>query len=138
MKKFIYLNIFIVLSLLLVGCGNKSYLEEISYSKYKKMIDNKETFVIEVVQDGCSNCATFTPKFKEVLEENKFKAYSVNLTQLSQDDNKSFGKDTGVEGTPTVIFYKDGKETSTMDRLVGANISKSTIKSKLVKLGYIK
>ena len=60
------------------------------------------------------------------------------MTDLSQKDAEKFLKDYGVDGTPTVLFFKDGKETSTMNRLSGANVSKDTIKSKLKKNGFIK
>ena len=128
-----------LLCFLVVGCGKTTnYLNSITYKEFSNKISNKDSFVLEIVQTGCSNCTEFSPKFKSVLEENKVVAYSLNLTDLSQKDAEKFLKDYGVDGTPTVLFFKDGKETSTMNRLSGANVSKDTIKSKLKKNGFIK
>ena len=139
MNKRIGLCLLFVLCFLLVGCGKTTeYLNNITYKELNKKISNKDSFVLEVVQTGCSNCTKFTPKFKSVLESNKVVAYSINLTELTESDATSFINDFKVEGTPTVIFFKDGKETSTMDRLSGANVSKDVIEAKLKKTGFIK
>lgn len=139
MNKKIIASLLFVLCFFIVGCGKTTnYLNDISYKEFNKKINNKDSFVLEIVQTGCHNCTEFTPKFKSVLEDNKVVAYSLNLTDLSQEDATKFLEDYNVDGTPTVIFFKDGKETSTMDRLSGANVSKDTIKSKLTKTGFIK
>lgn len=139
MNKKTIISLLFVLCFLVVGCGKTTnYLNSITYKEFSNKISNKDSFVLEIVQTGCSNCTEFSPKFKSVLEENKVVAYSLNLTDLSQKDAEKFLKDYGVDGTPTVLFFKDGKETSTMNRLSGANVSKDTIKSKLKKNGFIK
>ncbi len=141
MNKKIVFSLLFVLCFLLIGCENNSnetYLVDITYKEFNKKLDNKDSFVLEIVQTGCGNCAEFTPKFKNVLEKNKVVGYSLNITDMDQKDLSQFLKDYNVDGTPTVIFFKDGKETSAMDRLSGASVTKDVIESKLKKTGFIK
>ena len=109
--KFLLIGIFIAL---LTGCSNSNNtITEIDYSKLEDLIDNKESFILEVVQTGCSHCEEFSPRFKAVLKTNDLTAYSLNLYNLTEEDTKKFSKlTTSVSGTPTVLYFKDGKETS--------------------------
>lgn len=139
-KRFKIFTLFIILVICLLGCEkseNKSYLEAIDYATFNQKLENKDSFILEVVQTGCPNCTSFTPKFTEVLEEYKIKAYSMNLTNMSEEDNKTFLNDYDVDGTPTLMFFEQGTETSTMKRLEGDK-DKDIIISKLKQNGYIK
>ena len=142
MKKTMrFLSLFLVLSLLLVGCEktmdkSDEYLTDIDYATFISMVDNGSNFILEVVQTGCSNCTAFSPKFESVLTEYKITAYSLNISDLSDADRGAFLDKYDVSGTPTVMFFEDGKETSTMKRLTG-NQSKEKIISKLKSNGYI-
>ena len=109
--KFLLIGIFIVL---LTGCGNSTNtITEIDYSKLEEMIDNKDSFILEVVQTGCSHCEEFSPRFKTVLKENDKEAYSLNLYNMTDEELNKFNKlTTSVTGTPTVLYFEDGKETS--------------------------
>ena len=109
--KYLLIGIFIVF---LTGCGNStSTITEIDYSKLEDLIDSKESFILEIVQTGCSHCEEFSPRFKAVLKTNDLTAYSLNLYNLTEEDTKKFSKlTTSVSGTPTVLYFKDGKETS--------------------------
>ena len=139
-KTYVFICLFILLVTFVVGCGNKqenTYLKDISYEEFCKKIENKETFILEVVQTGCANCTSFTPKFTEVLEEHEITAYSLNLTDMEKDEDRDkFLDEYNVTGTPTVIFFKDGEETSTMKRLTGDR-DKNTIIKKLKANDYI-
>ena len=109
--KFLLIGLFIVF---FTGCGNSSNtITEIDYSKLEEMIDNKESFILEIVQTGCSHCEEFSPRFKAILKTNDLEAYSLNLYNLTEEDAKKFSKlTTSVSGTPTVLFFENGKETS--------------------------
>lgn len=137
MKKTVkILSLFLVLVVLLVGCNEVEYLVNVDYEDFNTKLENKEDFILEVVQTGCSNCTAFSPKFENVLEEYEITAYSLNLTDMTESDRKNFLDTYKVDGTPTVIFFKKGKETSTLKRITG-NQNKEKIKSKLEANGYI-
>ena len=109
--KYLLIGIFIVF---LTGCGNSSNtITEIDYSKLEEMIDNKESFILEIIQTGCSHCEEFSPRFQAVLKTNDKEAYSLNLYNLNEEEAKKFSElTTSVSGTPTVLYFKDGKETN--------------------------
>jgi len=154
MKKIIKIfSLFIVTLFLVSGCNKEvdkdkakdkdkknnddsiSYLTEITFSELKEKLENKEDIVLEIVQTGCHNCTSFSPKFEEVLEEYKIEAYSLNISLLDED-GKKWLDEYEVDGTPTVIFFKGGKEISKMKRMVGDQ-DKERIISKFKSNGYI-
>ena len=144
MKKIVKIfSLFLVLVLLVVGCGKQEetnnteveYLKELTFEELEVKLENKEDIILEIVQTGCSNCTAFSPKFESVLNEYEIQAYSLNISYLS-DAGADWLESYNVDGTPTVIFFEKGEETSTMKRLVG-NQSKEKIVSKLKANGYI-
>ena len=132
--KFLLIGMFIVF---LTGCGNSSNtITEIDYSKLEDLIDNKESFILEIVQTGCSHCEEFSPRFTAVLKTNDLTAYSLNLYNMTDDEREKFSElTTSVTGTPTVLFFEDGKETS--NRINGA-VDNEKIEEHLKDAGYIK
>lgn len=139
MKKTLFLILLIIpLLVIITGCGkdNSKYLNSISFNKLNTLIENKETFILEIVQDGCSFCSEFAPRFKSVLSEYKVHAKVLNVSNLSEKEYKEFENIFGSVKTPTVIFMEDGIEKTKINRLVGA-ASKKEIIRKLKQNGYI-
>ena len=135
MKKTLKIFIIAVFLMIITGCSKN--IAEITYKDLEKSLENKETFILEIVQDGCSNCEEFTPKFEKVLSKYNIKVKQINLTKLTEEDNTKLTNLYNATGTPTVIFITEGKEESISRRIVG-NISKDKIISKLKVAGYIK
>lgn len=131
MKKFKF--IFIIIGLLLLTGCSKSNIERISYSEYEKLIADKETFILEVMQDDCSACKRFKPNLEEVLKEYKIKVKAISTDDLTDEQQDNFG----ITGTPTVIFYINGEEETTASRIIGS-VSKDKIISKFKANGFIK
>ena len=136
MKKVLFIVFVCIFSLLLTSCG-KSNLKDLKYSDFQKMVANKETFIVEVSQDGCSHCASFTPKFEDVLNEYNITAYNLNLSNMAKAERSEFNNNYNVEGTPTVMFFKDGEESSLLNRIEGDKDTE-TIITKLKNNNYIK
>ena len=118
----------------ITGCNNTNTITEINYSDLEEMIDNKESFILEIVQTGCSHCQEFSPRFKVVLKTNDIEAYSLNLYNLTEEESEKFDELTTISGTPTVLFFEDGKETS--NRIYGA-VNNEKIEEHLKDGGYI-
>ena len=144
MKKTVkILSLFLVLVLLVVGCEKQEetniteveYLKELTFEELEVKLQNKEDIILEIVQTGCSNCTAFTPTFESVLNEYEIQAYSLNISYLS-DAGADWLESYNVDGTPTVIFFEKGEETSTMKRIVG-NQSREKVVSKLKANGYL-
>lgn len=135
MKKFLVI-IILVMTFCLTGCSNGG-IKNISYQELEDMIENKETFMLEIIQTGCSACEDFTPRFNTILKENNLTAYSINYTNLSDEDRNSFENIIHINSTPTVIFFDEGVEESVSFRIIGA-ISDEKIIQKLKTHDYIK
>ena len=141
MKKYIGLIIFglIIVCLIVVALvfseDESKYIEEISMSEVTSKIEKKKDFVLYIKQTDCEHCKEFTPRLISVLKEKKLKVYALNLTNLSKKDEKVYEKTFSIDGTPTVLFFKDGEEQ--LIRIEGEQ-TKTKIESKLKSAGFIK
>lgn len=119
MKKIISILFLIIVCFSLTGCSDSDVVTEIEYSDLEEKINNKDSFILEIVQTGCSHCEEFTPRFRAVLKDKNITAYSLNLYNLNDEDREKFNDlTTSVSGTPTVLYFENGKETS--NRIYGA------------------
>ena len=135
-KGIIFLTIFIGI-LFLTGCSNNlNTVKEIDFTTLKSKIDNKETFILEVIQTGCSHCEEFSPRFRNLLGEYNLTGYSINLSNLTEEEKDKLYEITEISGTPTVCFFKKGNE-EIMNKIVGAVSNKEVI-AKLKDAKYIK
>lgn len=136
MKKISKLLVISLLLLSVTGCSNK-YLKEISYKEYEKMIENKETFILEVMKTGCTYCEKLKPKLEKLANDYKIDIKVINTANLSEEDKDNFDTATGVSGTPTIIFYTNGVEETVASRVNG-NVSLEKLISKFKANGIIK
>ena len=130
MKKLSFLVILVAL-FLVSGCS-KSYLKEISYDEYKKLLEDDETFILEVMSNDCTACKDFRPKLEDVASSYKIEVKYINIDKLTADQYDELA----VSATPTVIFYIDGEEETTAARIVGS-VKREKIISKFKASGFI-
>lgn len=136
MKKISKILISLICIIIITGCSN-SKIDEITYNELETLLNNKESFILEIVQDECHNCESFSPKFRKVLKRYGIDAKQINLTNLSEEDNDNLKNLYNASGTPTVIFIEKGEEPSILRRIVG-DTSEEKIVKKLKIAGYIK
>lgn len=125
----------ILCALFLVGCSNPKYTE-ISVTQFQEKLDAKESFILVIGSDTCSACKSHEPTMQKVMKDTNLEIFYINLHVLSDEDYSKIYSSYVVTSTPTTLFFKDGVETSTYDRIVGAVDYDEVIK-KLEKLGYI-
>lgn len=135
MKKFLKLTVIILCLFIFTGC-EKTYLKEISYNEYKELIENKKTFILEIMRTDCSACINFKPKLTQVAEDYEIEVKYINTDHLSEDEYNNLFDDTGISGTPTVIFYHKGVEETVASRINGS-VSVDKIISKFKASGFI-
>ncbi len=88
-------------------------LTNISYSDYEKILESKKRSVIVIGQTGCTYCNQTKPIINEIAKEYNITINYLNLTELSQDDNKalfsslSYLKDLENFGTPLTLVIED-------------------------------
>lgn len=119
----------------LVGCGKKQYTE-LNYTEFMNKLDNKDTFVLVMGSDTCSACAQYKITMEDVMKNTKVEIFYLNLHALSDEDYSKIYSKFVVTSTPTTLFFKNGKETTTYDRIVGA-AGYSDVISELKKHGYV-
>lgn len=113
-----------------------SHLVLLNASEFKEKIENKESFIIIMTGSKCSHCESYLPIFKKVLADYDLTAYQIH-TDLLNNEESAFVKGVAtINGTPTVVFIKDGEEISAMNRLVGEKSRTETI-DRLKVMGYI-
>ena len=78
--------------------------------------------VVDFHATWCGPCKMYAPIFEQVAGQ----ITDVKFYKMDNDKNQK-GKDLGVMGVPTTIFFKDGAE---IDRQVGA-LDTETLKSKV-------
>lgn len=121
-----------VLVCITTGC-TKNYIVEISYDEYQKLLENKETFVLEVMKNDCTACKGIRPKLKKISEKYKVEIKYIDISKLKEEQVDSLG----ISATPTIIFYTDGEEETTSARLEG-NLSEKKIIEKFQSSSFIK
>ncbi len=135
-KKIFLMAIFFLAIFTLTGCGMQSTsIEEINLDTLKEKIENKDSFILEITQTGCSHCAEFSPRLQSILSDHQITGFSLNIADLTEEEQEEFNDIIEVRGTPTTVFFVDGEEDTT-HRLVGA-VSNSEVESRLKDTGYI-
>ena len=146
-KKYILLIGFIILLLVIFVYivhstlkdkeSKKDYITYITINELKEKIKNKDNFVLVFTQEGCSHCSTYHEVINNVAKEYDIKIYDINLTDVKNEDVADLNKIATISGTPTTLFYINGEEQTTLNRINGS-ISKTNLVNKLKKMGYIK
>lgn len=113
-----------------------SYLKQLKYDEVMEKIQNKESFILLVSQTTCSHCKEYKPVFKKMLKKNKLTAYYIEYDLLSKEEKKEFVKYINFDSTPVTVFLKNGEESTTANRIVGAREEEYII-GKLKSNGYI-
>lgn len=139
MKKYKWLLILVavvaVLSIIafIFSDSESKYFKEVTVNDVISMKKEEQTFILYIKQTNCEHCKAFTPRFMSALRDTKLKAYVLNLTDLSEEDKKTYDDNFDVDGTPTVLFFDSGSES--MIRIQGEQ-TKDKIISKIKAAGY--
>ena len=117
---------------------DKNHFISLSGEEFKEKINNKDSFILLLIQTGCHFCEEFKPVVNEVIKEHTdLKIYALNLTDMSSDDKAFLINIANTTSTPTMIFVVNGEEETSLNRVVG-KVSKSKLITRLESLGYIK
>lgn len=91
--------------------GDKNYQNIILPDALKSKIENEEKTVGYFFSPTCVYCKAFTPEMMPIADE-----YGIEIHQLNLLEYQDSWTDYNIESTPTLIYFKDGKE---VDRVVG-------------------
>ena len=122
----------------LSGCGYKlNDYTNISYNEFNIKKENKDSFPLVIGSSTCSACASYKVKMTQFIEENQIEVFYIDISKLEESEYNNLKTEISFTGTPTTVFYKEGKLTSYYNRLAGdedMNIIKAIFKDN----GYLK
>lgn len=79
----------------------------------KEVLQADELVVVDFWHEGCPWCLRLNPIYSEVAEEYKDKVKFAKLNVLKSHENQHLATKYGIMGTPTLIFFCDGRPVET-------------------------
>ena len=74
---------------------------------FDEVIKSAPTVVIELYADNCIHCSRVEPMIRDISH---LTGPEVAIYQLDVNDNIDLSEELEIEGTPTFIIFKEGKE----------------------------
>jgi thiol-disulfide isomerase/thioredoxin len=105
-------------------------VEEISAERYDEQVLGAETpVVLDFYSTECPPCEALAPKFEAVAEQF---AGKVRFLKIFRQANRELATRLGVTGSPTLLFFKSGREVAA--RMTGEEIKRSALKATVEQL----
>lgn len=82
----------------------------VKLDKVRKMIEDKESFVLLISQTYCSHCIAYKPVYNEVMSMNDLLGYDLDIATLSEADFNKFKALFDVSSTPTTLVFVNGEQ----------------------------
>lgn len=138
-KNIIYITI-AIFSLIIISTIlyiNKTNLIELNYSEIIEKIENKDTFVLCISATNCVHCQDYKPKLEKISKDYDITIYYINKDTIEDEKYREFKSKLSFDGgTPTTIFFINGEEKTTANRIEG-NVRTEKIINKLKNNGFI-
>jgi len=106
--------------------GNSKSLEvEVNGNNFKQeVLESSIPVLVDFWASWCMPCRMLAPTIEKLAEENQGK---LKVCKLNTDENQNISAQYGIQGIPTLIIFKEGKEVG---RTVGV-MSKEKLQEKL-------
>jgi thioredoxin 1 len=105
----------------------KPQMMELSDSNFEQAIRNNKLMVVDFWAPWCGPCRIVSPIIEELSSEY---AGKLGFGKLNVDDNPLTAQSYGIQGIPTIMFFRDGQP---VDLIVGA-APKAYIAAKINRL----
>lgn len=76
----------------------------------KEVLKSSKPVIVDFYSEDCAPCEVLAPIYEKMAEKY---AGHIKFVKILRQANREFAKSIGVTSSPTVLFYKDGKETGT-------------------------
>ncbi len=128
----------LILLIILYNNSNKSRLYELNVNNIIEKINNEDSFILCISATYCGHCKEYKPKLEEISKKYKIDIYYIDIDKYDEKARYKFMDYVSFDGgTPITIFFKNGKEETTVNRING-NVSSDKIITKFKSNGFIK
>jgi thioredoxin 1 len=105
--------------------NSKSLEVEVNGNNFQKeVLESSIPVLVDLWAPWCMPCRIISPIVEELGNDNQGK---LKVCKLNTDENQNIAARYGIQGIPTLLFFKDGQE---VDRIVGVT-PKPIIQKKL-------
>ena len=105
--------------------NNKSLEVEVNGNNFQQeVLESSVPVLVDFWAPWCMPCLMLAPTVEKLAEENEGK---LKVCKLNTDENQNIAAQYGIQGIPTLIVFKEGKEVG---RTVGV-MSKEKLQEKL-------
>ena len=105
--------------------NNQSLEVELNGNNFQKeVLESSIPVLVDLWAPWCMPCRMISPIVEELGNDNRGK---LKVCKLNTDENQNIAARYGIQGIPTLLFFKDGQE---VDRIVGVT-PKPIIQQKL-------
>ncbi|MFF3102888.1 thioredoxin family protein [Viridibacillus arvi] len=108
--------------------SDKNYQNIITLTELEKKLSKGDPTVVYFFSPECTHCRAATPKLMPLAKKLGVHIDQLNLLEYDLDDKY------GVTATPTLSYYKDGKEIQRME----GDADESTFEAFLKQTGLVK
>jgi thioredoxin-like negative regulator of GroEL len=103
------------------------HVKEITQADYdREVLQSKDPVVLDFYSTECPPCEALAPKFESVAEQFAGRA---RFVKIFRQGNRDLATKLGVSGSPTLVFFKQGREVG--ERMTGEEIKKSALKAQV-------
>jgi thiol-disulfide isomerase/thioredoxin len=103
------------------------HVKEITQQEYEReVLAAKGAVILDFYSTECPPCEALAPKFESVAEAFAGRA---RFLKIFRQGNRELAGRLGVTGSPTLVFYRDGREVG--ERMTGEEIKKTALKAQV-------
>lgn len=103
------------------------HVKEIVQQDYEReVLAAKGAVVLDFYSTECPPCEALAPKYEAVAEAFAGRA---RFLKIFRQGNRELATRLGVTGSPTLVFYRDGREVG--ERMTGEEIKKTVLKAQV-------
>ncbi len=103
------------------------FVKEITAQDYEReVLAAREPVVLDFYSTECPPCEALAPKYESVAESFAGRA---RFLKIFRQGNRELATRLGVTGSPTLVFFKGGKEVG--ERMTGEEIKKTALKAQV-------
>jgi len=93
----------------------------------QEVLKGKGLYMVDFYADWCGPCKMMAPIVEKIAKEFEGK---INVCKINVDDSSKTSSKYGIQGIPTIIFFKDGE---IVDNYVGF-LSEENMRKKITDL----